>query len=68
MINTPCLVILSFIYLISKQGYKGITCFAVEKGTPGFEVGKKEKKLGIRASGTCVLHFENVRVSIHLYS
>jgi len=43
-------------------GYKGITCFAVERDAPGFEVGKKETKLGIRASGTCTLHFDNVRV------
>lgn len=43
-------------------GYKGISTFIVEKGTPGFEVGKKEQKLGIRASGTCMLHFDNVRV------
>lgn len=44
------------------QKYKGITTFIVERDTPGFTVGKKEDKLGIRASGTCVLHFENVRV------
>ncbi|XP_054289200.1 short/branched chain specific acyl-CoA dehydrogenase, mitochondrial [Macrosteles quadrilineatus] len=43
-------------------GYKGITCFAVERDAPGFEVGKKEMKLGIRASGTCTLHFDSVRV------
>lgn len=54
---------LSMIY-VWFQGYKGITCFAVERDTPGFEVGKKEVKLGIRASGTCTLHFDNVRVSI----
>lgn len=34
----------------------------MERDTPGFEVGKKEMKLGIRASGTCTLHFDNVRV------
>lgn len=43
-------------------GYKGITTFIVDRDTPGFTVGKKEDKLGIRASGTCVLHFDNVRV------
>lgn len=43
-------------------GYKGITTFIVDRDTPGFVVGKKEDKLGIRASGTCVLHFDNVRV------
>ncbi|HEU5074541.1 MAG TPA: acyl-CoA dehydrogenase [Polyangiaceae bacterium] len=36
-------------------GYKGITAFLVERGTPGFTVGKKEDKLGIRASSTCEL-------------
>ncbi|MFY7950748.1 MAG: acyl-CoA dehydrogenase family protein, partial [Gemmatimonas sp.] len=45
------------------MGYKGITAFIVEKGTPGFSVGKKEDKLGIRASSTTSLHFENVFVS-----
>ncbi len=43
-------------------GYKGITAFLVERGTPGFSVGKKEDKLGIRASSTCELLFEDVRV------
>jgi butyryl-CoA dehydrogenase/short/branched chain acyl-CoA dehydrogenase len=36
-------------------GYRGITCFLVERETPGFQVGKKEDKLGIRASSTCEL-------------
>lgn len=44
------------------RGYKGITAFLVEKGTPGFTVGKKEDKLGIRASSTCEIVFEGVRV------
>lgn len=44
------------------QGYKGITTFIIDRNTPGFTIGKKENKLGIRASGTCVLHFDNVRV------
>lgn len=44
------------------KGYKGITTFIVDRDTPGFTVGKKEDKLGIRASGTCVLHFDGVRV------
>lgn len=44
------------------DGYKGITCFIVDSDTPGLEIGKKEDKLGIRASSTCMLHFENVRV------
>jgi len=43
-------------------GYKGITCFAVPRDTPGFEVGPRENKLGIRASSTCPLTLDNVRV------
>jgi alkylation response protein AidB-like acyl-CoA dehydrogenase len=43
-------------------GYRGITAFLVERGTPGFTVGKKEDKLGIRASSTCELIFEECRV------
>ena len=43
-------------------GYKGITCFLVERGTPGLSLGKKEKKLGIRASSTCEVILEKVRV------
>ncbi len=45
-----------------EDGYKGITAFVVEKGFPGFSVGKKEDKLGIRASSTCELMFENCEV------
>jgi alkylation response protein AidB-like acyl-CoA dehydrogenase len=44
------------------KGYKGITAFIVEKGFKGFSVGKKEDKLGIRASSTCELIFENCEV------
>lgn len=44
------------------SGYKGITAFLVEKGTEGFTVGKKEDKLGIRASSTTELVFDNVYV------
>ena len=44
------------------KGYKGITAFFVEKGTPGFTIGKKEDKLGIRASSTCELIFEGCKV------
>jgi len=43
-------------------GYKGITAFVVEKDFPGFSVGKKEDKLGIRASSTCELILDNCRV------
>lgn len=44
------------------QGYKGITCFLIERDTPGLSVAKSEKKLGICASGTCMVHFDNVCV------
>ncbi len=43
-------------------GYHGITAFIVERGFAGFAIGKKEDKLGIRASSTCELLFENCRV------
>src|SRR3954466_10565007 len=43
-------------------GYRGITAFLVERGTAGFTVGKKEDKLGIRASSTCELVLEDCRV------
>ena len=43
-------------------GYKGITAFLIERGAPGFTIGKKEDKLGIRASSTCELIFEDCRV------
>lgn len=43
-------------------GYKGITCFVVERDWPGFTLGKKEDKLGIRASSTCELILDSVRV------
>ena len=39
-------------------GYRGITAFIIDRGTPGFTVGKKEDKLGIRASSTCELMFD----------
>jgi butyryl-CoA dehydrogenase/short/branched chain acyl-CoA dehydrogenase len=43
-------------------GYKGITAFLIERDFPGFQVGKKEDKLGIRASSTCELIFEDCHV------
>jgi len=46
----------------SGAGYKGITAFLVEKDFPGFTVGKKEDKLGIRASSTCELIMEDCKV------
>jgi alkylation response protein AidB-like acyl-CoA dehydrogenase len=51
-----------FATLDPSAGYRGITAFLVERGFPGFAVGKKEDKLGIRASSTCELLFEECRV------
>src|SRR5258708_3906630 len=45
-----------------KRGARGISAFIVEKGTPGFTFGKKEKKMGIRASTTYTLMFDNCKV------
>jgi alkylation response protein AidB-like acyl-CoA dehydrogenase len=46
----------------ASAGYKGITAFLVEKGAPGFAIGRKEDKLGIRASSTCELILEECAV------
>jgi alkylation response protein AidB-like acyl-CoA dehydrogenase len=51
-----------FANLNPDQGYKGISAFIVERGTPGFSVGKKEVKLGIRASSTCEIILDKVKV------
>ncbi|MBK5294185.1 MAG: acyl-CoA dehydrogenase [Acidobacteriia bacterium] len=53
---------LLFANLNPEAGYKGVTCFLVEKNFPGFAVGRKEDKLGIRASSTCELILDNCRV------
>jgi short/branched chain acyl-CoA dehydrogenase len=45
-----------------EAGYRGITCFLIERDFPGFQVGKKEDKLGIRASSTCELILEGCPV------
>src|ERR1700687_2508482 len=45
-----------------EAGHRGITCFLVEREFPGFQVGKKEDKLGIRASSTCELILDDCRV------
>ncbi|MGE0448649.1 MAG: acyl-CoA dehydrogenase [Vicinamibacterales bacterium] len=45
-----------------EAGYKGITAFLVERGAPGFSIGRKEDKLGIRASSTCELLFDGCRL------
>jgi len=51
-----------FATLDPAKGYRGITAFLIEKGTPGFTVGRKEDKLGIRASSTCELILDNCEV------
>ena len=51
-----------FATLDPAAGYKGITAFLIEKDFPGFTVGKKEDKLGIRASSTCELILEDCKV------
>jgi alkylation response protein AidB-like acyl-CoA dehydrogenase len=51
-----------FANLNPEAGYRGITAFVVERGSEGFSVGKKEDKLGIRASSTCELMFEDCKV------
>ena len=53
-----------FFCLTNKEaGSKGISAFIIEKGTPGLSIGKKENKLGIRASDTCELYFENCKIN-----
>ncbi|XP_012285848.1 short/branched chain specific acyl-CoA dehydrogenase, mitochondrial isoform X2 [Orussus abietinus] len=55
-------VFLVFANANPSAGYRGITTFFVERDTPGLSVAKPEDKLGIKASGTCMVHFDNVRV------
>lgn len=55
-------IVLVFANANPEAGYKGITAFLVNRKTPGLEIGKKEDKLGIRASSTCVLSFNDVKV------
>jgi alkylation response protein AidB-like acyl-CoA dehydrogenase len=55
-------VFIIFATLNRELGYKGITAFLVDRSTPGFTVGRKEDKLGIRASSTCELLLEDCRV------
>ncbi len=56
-------IFLVFATVDPAAGYRGITCFLVERTAPGFAVGKKEDKLGIRASSTCELILDQVPVS-----
>ena len=55
-------VFIVFATVNPEAGYRGITAFMVERNQPGFTVGKKEDKLGIRASSTCELLLESCRV------
>ncbi|GAM82280.1 hypothetical protein ANO11243_002590 [Dothideomycetidae sp. 11243] len=51
-----------FANLDPSKGYKGITAFVMGKDTKGLSIAKKEKKLGIKASSTCVLNFDDVEI------
>lgn len=55
-------IFIVFANINPELGYKGITAFIVERDMPGFSVGKKEMKLGIRASSTCEVLLDNVKV------
>ena len=55
-------IVMLFAMTTTGIGHKGISCFIVEKGLDGFEPGKQEDKLGIRASDTCELYFDNVKI------
>ncbi|WP_239461421.1 acyl-CoA dehydrogenase [Occallatibacter savannae] len=55
-------IFLVFATLDPAAGYKGITAFFVEKGTPGLTIGRKEDKMGIRASSTCELLLDGCEV------
>ena len=55
-------VVIFFCLTNKEAGSKGVSAFIVEKGTPGLSIGKKEDKLGIRASDTCEVYFENCRI------
>ncbi|HSE94895.1 MAG TPA: acyl-CoA dehydrogenase family protein [Methylomirabilota bacterium] len=57
-------VITLFATVDPKKGAKGVTAFLVEPGFPGFAVGKKERKMGIRASPTVALHLQDCEVPV----
>ncbi len=60
--NEACIFIV-FATIDPAAGYKGVTAFIVEKGAQGFTVGRKEDKLGIRASSTCELIFDDCKLA-----
>ena len=55
-------VFLTFVSTNKEAGSRGISCLLVEKGMPGFSVGKKEKKMGLRASDTREINFAGARI------
>jgi len=57
-------VVVVFATVDPSKRAKGVTAFLVDKATPGFSVGRKEKKMGIRASPTVALHFADCEVSV----
>ena len=57
-------IVIVFAITEKNVGHKGISCFVIDKEFEGFDVGKPENKLGIRASDTSELYFENVKVPI----
>lgn len=57
-------IYITFAVTDSELGTKGITAFIVDKDTPGFSVGKKEKKMGLHGSNTTELIFDNARVPV----
>ncbi|MBI4587595.1 MAG: acyl-CoA dehydrogenase family protein [Candidatus Rokubacteria bacterium] len=57
-------VLVVFATVDKSKGAKGITAFLIEPGMPGFTVGKKEKKMGIRGSPTVALHFSDCAVPV----
>jgi len=57
-------VLVVFATVDPKQRARGVTAFLVDRDTPGFSVGKKEKKMGIRASPTVALHFTDCAVPV----
>jgi len=57
-------IIITFATVDRSQGYRGVTAFIVEKATPGFSVGKHERKMGIRAASATELVFEDCLVPV----
>ena len=58
--------ILSSTCILPLQGYRGITCFLVDRDAVGLTISSHEDKLGVRASSTCAIHFDNVQVRVLL--